>query len=76
MAKFDKGVLWFTSGIAKVPIHFPEAEIKCQYCPFCRSESELQRYWCRLTNDMIYNPSAGILESCPIEFVITKEKEV
>ena len=42
------------------------------YCPFCRAEKELGRYWCRLTNDMLYCPEMkGLPECCPLK----EEKE-
>lgn len=69
MKQFENGILWYTKGQAQVDVFFPEDKIKCQYCPFCRSEVDLQRFWCRLNNQMIYNPmSLGVPEDCPIEF--------
>ncbi|MFR2018942.1 MAG: hypothetical protein ACLS27_10020 [Eubacterium sp.] len=62
-------VSYFTDGEISLTVHFPEDKVKCHYCPFCRSESDLNRYWCRLTNKMIYNPYIlGLPDSCPIEF--------
>ena len=66
--EFPNGVKWYTGGVAYVPVFFPENRVICQYCPFCRSEKELERYWCRLTNEMIYNPYNSIGGSCPIVF--------
>lgn len=66
--EFESGVRYYTTGIAQVKINFPEGEVCCRWCPFCRSEESLKRYWCRLTNEMIYNPYAGIGECCPVEF--------
>ena len=65
---FPNGVSYYTSGKAVIPVHFPEDKVCCQYCMFCRTESELNRFWCRLTNEMIYNPAAGIRDSCPVVF--------
>ena len=66
MADFESGIQWFTKGTVKV--YFPEDKIKCQYCQFCRAESELKRFWCRLAGQMIYNPfCAERPEYCPIE---------
>lgn len=66
---FKNGVQWFTKGVATIPVYFPEDKIKCQNCQFCRSESDLKRFWCRLTGQMIYNPfCAELPENCPIEF--------
>lgn len=66
--KFENGVLRYTTGQALLSVSFPEDEIMCQWCKFCRSEDSLNRFWCRLTNEMIYNPYAGIGSKCPIEF--------
>lgn len=70
MAKFENGVSWYTVGVATVNISFPEDDIKCQRCPFCRAENELGRYWCRLVNKQVYEPKMlGLPEFCPIEEV-------
>lgn len=68
MSDFKDGVQWFTVGEAHFNVFFPEDKIRCQYCPFCRSESDLNRFWCRLTNSMIYNPYLDPPDTCPIEF--------
>lgn len=66
--EFPGGVRYYTAGVAHVPVFFPENRVICQYCPFCRSEKELERYWCRLNNEMLYNPFSRIGGNCPIEF--------
>ena len=68
MAKFENGVKYYTEGIASVTVHFPQDEVSCNWCPFCRAEGDLKRFWCRLTNTMIYNPYSGIMDDCPIKF--------
>lgn len=71
---FDKGVSYYTHGTATIDIYFPENDVRCVWCPFCRSESDLGRFWCRLVNRMVYNPNyAELPEFCPIK--INKEKE-
>lgn len=64
MAKFDKGVMFYTTLKAEISINFPEKDVACQWCPYCRAESDLGRFWCRLTNEMIYNPYIGIGDNC------------
>lgn len=65
---FPQGVTYFTNGEIRLVVHFPENKVMCRYCPFCRSESDLGRFWCRLTNNMIYNPNVPELpEHCPVE---------
>lgn len=68
MAKqFENGVLWFTKAQLAFDVYFPENEVKCQYCPFCRSDIDLKRYFCRITGKMLYNPFAAELpDGCPI----------
>lgn len=67
--QFENGIKFFTQGIAVIDVHFPEAEVRCHFCPFCRSEENLERYWCRLTNEMLYNPfSHQRGERCPLVF--------
>lgn len=67
MPDFKNGVKYYTSGVATIRINFPEDSVACCWCPFCRSESDLGRYWCRLNNTMIYNPYSGVSDSCPVE---------
>ncbi len=69
MKAFDRGVSYYTKGQAVIHINFPENDVCCRWCPFCRSEGDLKRYWCRLTNAMLYNPEYPQLpEECPIKF--------
>jgi hypothetical protein len=71
---FDNGVSFYTHGTANIDIYFPENDVRCVWCPFCRAESDLRRFWCRITNHMVYNPDcAGLPEFCPIK--INKETE-
>ncbi len=69
MAKFENGIRFYTTATAIVTVHFPENEVKCAYCPWCRSENELKRFWCRINNEMIYDPFLPILpKRCPLRF--------
>lgn len=69
MAKeFECGVSWFAIAKINQNVYFPEGKIKCQYCQFCRSEGDLKRFWCRLNNNMIYDPFIeGLPQGCPLE---------
>lgn len=65
---FPQGVTYFTNGEIRLVVHFPENKVMCRYCPFCRSEGDLGRFWCRLNNNMIYNPNVPELpEHCLVE---------
>ena len=67
---FDKGVSFYTEGKAEISIFFPENDVRCLWCPFCRAEDAFGRFWCRLTNRMVYNPNyAELPEFCPIKIV-------
>ena len=69
---FEKGVSFYTKGTVEVSVFFPEDDVRCLWCPFCRAEEAFGRFWCRLNNKMIYNPKyEGLPDSCPI----TIEKE-
>lgn len=73
---FDKGVSYYTEGKAEISIYFPENDVCCVWCPFCRSEAELRRFWCRLTNHMVYNPNyAELPDFCPITISNNERKE-
>lgn len=69
---FERGVKFYTRGLAQIEVNFPESEVKCQWCRFCRRD-DIGRHWCRLTNEMIYNPNAGRGDECPIVF--TEEED-
>ena len=78
MASSKRGVDWFLKGIIHMEINFPEGDVRCQWCPMCRAETDLKRFWCRTKNQMIYDPfQAGIPDWCPICFTgeITGQKE-
>ena len=52
---FESGVRYYTTGSVTLTVAFPEDQICCRYCPWCRAEKEVGRHWCRLTNEMLYN---------------------
>ena len=41
---FDNGVSFYTHGTATIDIYFPENDVRCIWCPFCRSEADLNRF--------------------------------
>lgn len=63
---FENGVRRYTTGTMHIQVHFPEDEVKCFWCRFCRKD-DMGRHWCRITNEMLYNPQIGRGEECPIE---------
>lgn len=63
---FEGGVRFYTKGIAVVGVAFPENQVCCRWCQFCRAEESMKRHWCRLTNNVIYNIEA-LGANCPIQ---------
>lgn len=58
----------YTSGTATIKVNFPNDDICCAWCRFCSSADGLGRYWCRLTEQMIYLPFIAVGDTCPLEF--------
>lgn len=70
MASRTNGVPWYTSGVAHVPIHFPEDKVCCSNCvPFCRYEEAFRRYSCRATGEQLLYPNTTVGLQCPIQFI-------
>lgn len=67
--KFINGVTFYTIGQAIVPVSFPEDDVCCKWCPFCKAERDIDRFWCKLTEKIIYNPfSEELPDHCLIKF--------
>lgn len=66
MARFDKGINYYTKGTAHIDIYFPEDEVKCKYCIYLRYIEGLG-HRCKLTEDVIYSVE-HIGKNCPIVF--------
>lgn len=67
MGRFDSGVMYYTVGHAQTEVHFPEDDVKCQWCPFLRADANGIRHKCGLTGNIIYGP--GVLDArCPLIF--------
>lgn len=70
MKTFENGVAYYTRAKTELTVYFPEDVVRCQYCDFCRAEKDVDRWWCRLTHNMIHNPYAnGLPKHCPLEIV-------
>lgn len=62
-------VLYYTTGRADIPIHFPEDKVHCQWCSlFLRYEENFKRYSCRLTGEWILDPFHERGRLCPLIF--------
>lgn len=63
---FEKGVSYYTRGVAEVKVAFPEDQVTCYWCRFCRKD-DLGRCWCRLTNELLHTPISSRGEECPVQ---------
>lgn len=69
MPRFLREIRYYTRGIARVGVSFPENRVVCEYCRFCRADAAFGRAWCQLTGDMLYMPKDTRGEDCPIEIM-------
>ena len=65
---FANGVSFYTPYHADIIIHFPENDVSCRWCKFCRTDiSGLERYKCILTDRILYAPEfVGLPDFCPL----------
>ena len=49
MSIYKNSVSYYTTGIASIKVHFPEDQVKCQWCEFLKNEQYANRNSCRLT---------------------------
>lgn len=70
MKSFDNGVGWYAHGY--YPVSFPEGDICCGWCRFCKVEyleDRQKRLRCALKNEIIHsNACTSIADFCPLEF--------
>lgn len=67
------GVSYYTSGVASVTVHFPEDQVKCQYCQrYLKYEEFAKRYTCRITDERLLYPFERVGFECPLEFEESK----
>ena len=72
---FEGGVKYYTFGTAEFRVSFPEDRVVCNYCKFIRPRSDLKRYECQLTDEILLYPFDGIGHNCPIIFDLDEERE-
>lgn len=68
MARFDKGVTWYTRGRLSVAVAFPEDAVYCKYCPFLRADANGARFKCVINGEILYSIET-VGDACPIEIV-------
>lgn len=69
MKPFENGVGWYTS--ATLELHFPQDDVCCAQCPFCKPEtigSRIERHWCRANRNNLIQADVftGVPEDCPL----------
>ena len=72
--RFDHGVSYYTSGEVTIQVHFPENDVSCQWCKFLRYDRGLDRYFCGLTDMMLYS-KLNVPQYCPLEFPVPDNAE-
>lgn len=66
MRAMKNGVSYYTKGIARIEVGFPEDNVCCHWCPWCKAEWGMNRSKCRLTDEIIYDTEARG-QFCPVE---------
>lgn len=67
MKDFKFGVKYYTLGKLETQVGFPENQAVCGYCPFVKSEFDLKRHRCLVTDEMLYSLEIRGRE-CPLKF--------
>ena len=65
MGKFDRGVSFYTVAECEIQVHFPENDVKCQWCPFCKHYDGIGRDKCGLTDEILFSREI-IGRKCPL----------
>lgn len=69
IVQFGKGVDYFTAYTGTVTVYFPEDDIRCHWCPYCRADQGF-RQKCVLNDEIIYNKDYRN-DDCPLVAVYT-----
>lgn len=73
MNNFGTGIRWYTEGIARFAVYFPEGECVCRVCPYCYSRPEFGNFKCGLMDVYIAKVDLNTRHPiCPIEFQETE----
>lgn len=69
----EHGVLYYATGYATIPVHFPNGQVACKHCPGCNKGDTDDGIWkCMYLGGQSMNKSdgkIGTLIDCPIEFI-------
>ena len=80
MANEKNSVLFYTKASINIPIYFPEGDINCSVCPFCRYDKELKTAWCDVLGKFrcimtVADAAHNVFSDCPLEFEKKEESE-
>ena len=80
MPREKTSVLYYTKATVNMPINFPENEINCSVCPFCRYDKELKIAWCDILGKfrcIMKEAEAAHYKfaDCPLEFEDKEENQ-
>jgi hypothetical protein len=76
MSKLDRGVSYYTQGVATIVVPFPEDMTFCQWCPYVRNEDSLKRHKCLLTGEYLPFPFTSRGNQCPVVFEEVDDEQV
>lgn len=63
--RYDTGVKFYTRG--KIPVNFPENDVKCRFCPMWYTTNEGGQNRCRATGRVLFGLDY-VPDFCPVEF--------
>lgn len=75
MKRFEGGVLYYTLAKGEITVHFPEDKTVCQCCQYIQSESNLKRWKCLITGELLLYPFDAIGNQCPLKLVEDEKNE-
>lgn len=67
MAKVN-AVTFYTSGVLKIPVYFPNGEQECRWCRFLRYDEGCHRHQCTISREYLMYPDTEVGLDCPIDF--------
>ena len=73
----EHGVLYYATGYATIPVHFPNGQVQCNFCPSC-NKNDKDAWRCMYLGGQAFAPADGkngILYNCPIEFEELERKD-
>ena len=74
MERLNGAVSHYTCGTATIKVNFPNDDVCCAWCKFCKGADSLGRYWCSITEQMLYLPFLTVGVTCPLDFEEREEQ--